>query len=48
MHKYQSALVFLVIIAIALIAGICIEVYKFKDCKKVGHTSLYCFLDAGK
>lgn len=25
-----------------------IEQYKFRDCKKVGHTSLYCFLNMGK
>lgn len=23
-------------------------VYKFKDCKKVGHSTFYCVLDAGK
>ena len=23
-------------------------VYKFHDCKKVGHSTLYCMLDIGK
>lgn len=25
-----------------------IEQYKFRDCKKVGHTTFYCLLNAGK
>lgn len=38
---------FLVLIAIASAAAIVwIWIYKYEDCRKVGHTSFYCFLDA--
>lgn len=48
MAKCTGTLILLVIIAIALFCGILVEIYKYKDCKKVGHTALYCWLNAGK
>lgn len=39
----------IILIFIFLIGlGFFIEIYKYQDCKKVGHSSLYCFLNAGK
>lgn len=38
----------LLFIAAVLALGISIATYKFRDCKKVGHTTLYCILDMNK
>jgi len=36
------------IIVVVLFIGFEIEKYKFTDCKKVGHTTLYCIFNLGK
>jgi len=36
-----------IIIIIICILGIWIDVYKYKDCKKVGHSKMYCILSFG-
>lgn len=41
-------MVYLIIFIIIATTGFFIERYKYQDCKKVGHTALYCFLNMGK
>ncbi len=38
------------LLLILVIFGLAIwwQVYKFGDCKKVGHSTLYCVMDFGK
>lgn len=31
-----------------ILRGIYIEMYRFSDCKKVGHETFYCILNMGK
>lgn len=31
-----------------IFGGIYIEMYRFSDCKKVGHGTFYCILNMGK
>lgn len=38
----------LVLGLLLLVIGIWWQVYKYHDCKKVGHTTMYCVLDIGK
>ncbi len=38
----------LVVIFVLSTIGFFIEYYKYSDCKKVGHTSLYCVLNMAK
>lgn len=38
----------LLLVAAILALGLGTTVYKFRDCKKVGHTTLYCILDMDK
>ncbi len=35
------------IIIVLVTIGYFIETYKFKDCKKVGHSTMYCILSIG-
>ena len=39
-----------ILIIILLLGGalLCWPIYKYKDCKRVGHSTLYCVLDFGK
>lgn len=34
----------LLVIGLMIFLGISWEVYRYKDCRKVGHTKLYCAL----
>ena len=38
----------LILVALVVSALFFIERYKFNDCKKVGHTTLYCIFKLGK
>jgi len=48
MNRIIKLILFVVVITIFVTSGIWIEMYRFKDCKKVGHTALYCILNLGK
>lgn len=41
-------IVFLLTIVLMIGSAIWWEIYKFQDCKKVGHSTLYCLFSSGK
>lgn len=46
----ENLFLYLIIGAFVLLIGVVIlawPIYKYKDCKKVGHSTLYCVLDIG-
>ena len=45
MKNLLSALAIIVIILIAICLPVYLEIYHYKDCKRVGHTTFYCVTD---
>lgn len=41
-------LLWAIIVIITFLIACEVQKYKFQDCKKVGHTELYCWLNLGK
>jgi len=39
---------YVIAIIIVLTVAILIETYRFQDCKKVGHSTMYCVFNVGK
>jgi len=37
-----------IVFALAVYAAGWLATYKFRDCKKVGHSTFYCIMDMGK
>lgn len=45
---YIIALFLYVVFTVGLIFSVIVwEIYKYKDCKKVGHTTIYCIFAKG-
>lgn len=42
-----NALILIIAILLATVFGLWLEVYRYHDCKKVGHTTFYCITDIG-
>ena len=45
---FVGSLFLIALIGIIVYAAIAWEVYKYRDCKKVGHTTVYCLFTGGK
>lgn len=41
-------IVYMLFIVVLFGLGIWWQTYKFHDCRRVGHTKLYCIMDIGK
>lgn len=48
MKKFLEAAGFGLVIVAVLAIVIGLSAYKFNDCKRVGHSTLYCILDLSK
>ncbi len=44
----KASIAMVVLIGGLMVFTIWWQVYKYKDCRRVGHTKTYCMLDTGK
>lgn len=45
MKRYIGPIGFFVTIVLVLLGILCLKVYRYSDCRNVGHTVLYCLTD---
>lgn len=48
MKKFLEKMIMPTFIIALLVMSVGFSIYKFNDCKRVGHSTLYCILDLSK